>query len=199
MHAHTHLSHKHTYTYINRYVYNAYIYIYIRIYAYNHTSRLSYAQPCLTHVDTRACACPHVCAHPRARTTARTASTTRPSASRQAARRPGRIGGAYHVQRGDRGGVPRADVSVERRRRLERLRAEPNAVHADGTRSHASSSDAWAPTHAPTRARTSAQHVRASGARARIGDPILQCARIQLRAFIVSLNATCVCSIDLAS
>ncbi len=39
--------------------------------------------------------------------------------------------GAYRGQRGDTSGVPRADVRVERRRRAERLRAEPLAVDAE--------------------------------------------------------------------
>ncbi len=43
--------------------------------------------------------------------------------------RPGRKGSAYRKQRGDTRGVPRADVRVERRRRLERLRAEPRTQH----------------------------------------------------------------------
>jgi hypothetical protein len=45
--------------------------------------------------------------------------------------------GAYIAQRGDGGGVPRADVCVERRV-VERLRAEPHAVDADGKGSHVS-------------------------------------------------------------
>ena len=46
--------------------------------------------------------------------------------------------GAYIGQRGDTRSVPRADVRVERRRTVERLRAEPHAVHADGKGSHGS-------------------------------------------------------------
>ena len=64
--------------------------------------------------------------------------------------------GAYLGQRGDRGGVPRADVRVERRRREERLRAEPPAVDADGKALACFGADAWAPdrTHARARTRT---------------------------------------------
>jgi hypothetical protein len=36
--------------------------------------------------------------------------------------------GAYHIQHGDGGGVPRADVRVEGRRLGERLQAEPHEV-----------------------------------------------------------------------
>jgi hypothetical protein len=78
---------------------------------------------------------------------------------------PGRKGGAYPGQRGDRGGVPRADVRVERRRRVERLRAEPPVVHADRTRSHVSARMRARPiahTHACTRARA---HGRSTCAR----------------------------------
>ncbi len=39
--------------------------------------------------------------------------------------------GAYISHVGHRSGVPRADVCVENEGLLERLRAEPNAVHAD--------------------------------------------------------------------
>ena len=66
---------------------------------------------------------------------------------------PGRKGGAYRVQRGDRGGVPRADVRVERRRRQERLRAEPAAVDADGKALARFGADACAPNRTRTRAR----------------------------------------------
>ena len=62
--------------------------------------------------------------------------------------------GAYLGQRGDRGGVPRADVRVERRRRVERLRAEPPAVDADGNALARVGADAWPPNRTRTRART---------------------------------------------
>ena len=61
--------------------------------------------------------------------------------------------GAYIVQRGDRRGVPRADVRVERRRRLERLPAEPPAVDADGKALARFGADAWAPNRTRARAR----------------------------------------------
>ena len=66
---------------------------------------------------------------------------------------PGRKGGAYRGQRGDTSGVPRADVRVERRRRLERLRAEPRAVHAGGKALARFGADARAPDRTRTRAR----------------------------------------------
>jgi hypothetical protein len=71
-------------------------------------------------------------------------------------------GGAYLGQRGDRRGVPRADVRVERRRRGERLRAEPHAVDADGRALACVGADACAPklgTRAHTRAHTDAARV----------------------------------------
>ena len=76
---------------------------------------------------------------------------TRPPAL---ARRPGRKGGAYLVQRGDTSGVPRADVRVELRRRVERLRAEPPALDADGKALARFGADAWAPDRTRTRAHT---------------------------------------------
>ena len=64
--------------------------------------------------------------------------------------------GAYVGQRGDRRGVPRADVRVERRRREERLRAEPPAVDADGNALERVGADVRAPDRTRTRARTDA-------------------------------------------
>ena len=61
--------------------------------------------------------------------------------------------GAYLGQRGDTSGVPRADVRVERRRRPERLRAEPPAVDADGNALARVGADARAPDRTRTRAR----------------------------------------------
>ena len=124
MHAHTHLSHKYVSTYI--FMYNAYKYVYTRtsIYPVFRTRSYTYTR-----------------GHPRMRVPTRLHTHARiddpPSASRPQwrAARAGK-GGAYPEQRGDRGGVPRADVRVERRRLVERLRAEPSAFHADGTRSH---------------------------------------------------------------
>ncbi len=130
MHAHTHLPQK-TYIPIHIRIMHTYIYIYIYTYIKNPTFLLAAIPTHVgvhtrTHVGTRACACPHVCAH------------TQENASAAPPRRPGRKGGAYKGQRGDRRGVPRADVRVERRRNVERLRAEPRAVEADGTRAHVS-------------------------------------------------------------
>jgi hypothetical protein len=168
MHAHTHLSHKYTYT--DLYMYNAYIYTNTYIHSYI-PSFVRAAIP--THVGTRKCACPHVCAPTRVRasavpprTTGRAASNARRSRPAAGVRRPGpEKGGAYIGQRGDGRGVPRADVRVERRRMLERLRAEPPAVHADGTRSHVSARMRRSPIpHAHTRARARAP----DAARARV-------------------------------
>jgi hypothetical protein len=175
--------------YIYIYIYiHTYIYIYIHIHTYTHIhtyipSLLRAAIP--THVDARACAGPQVCAHTRARLGGRRRAQ-RPAPHRRpaehvppaVARRPGRKGGAYIVPRDDRRSVPRADVRVECRRIVERLRAEPPAVHADGTRSHASAWMRGRPiAHANTRARARTQHVRACVRRARIGDPFVGVAR----------------------
>jgi hypothetical protein len=137
------ISHTSTYLPICICMMHTYMCTYIYIHAYI-PSFVRAAIP--THVGTRACACPHVGAHTRARasaapprTTARVASTTRRARpARGGAPARAEKGGAYIVQRGDRGGVPRADVRVERRRLLEHLRAEPSAVHADGERGHVS-------------------------------------------------------------
>jgi hypothetical protein len=138
-----------------------------------HITRLCYAQLYL-HTWTPAHARAHTSAHayPRARIGGPAAHNGPrriehpPSASRlrwRAAR--GRKGGAYRVQRGDTGGVPCADVRVERRSRLERLRAEPPAVHAGGRRAHVSARMLWRPiAHAHTRALTDAARGRVSAA-----------------------------------
>ena len=69
--------------------------------------------------------------------------------------------GAYIEQRGDRCGIPCADVGVERRRRVERLRAEPPAIHADGRRSHV-----WARMHRrPIAHEHTSEHGRSTWAR----------------------------------
>jgi hypothetical protein len=148
--------------YIYIYVYIIFnIYIYIRMHTYIHTSTPSLVRAAIpTHGNTRACARPHVCAHTRARIGGAAAHNgprrTDVPAERvppAVARRPGRKGGAYLIQEGDRGGVPRADVRVERRRRVERLQAEPPAVHADGRRSHVTARMRARPiAHAHTRA-----------------------------------------------
>jgi hypothetical protein len=59
----------------------------------------------------------------------------RPSAVRRGARRA--ESGAYAGQARDGGGVPRADVGVKSRRRLERLRAENATLGGGGKCSHA--------------------------------------------------------------
>ena len=124
----------------------------------------------------------------------------RPSASRRGGAPPGAESGAYRGQRGDRRGVPRADVHVEHQRLVERLRAEPHAVRADGEGSHVFGADTWAPRPTPTRARAHTDaHVGASVAHARIGDPFLY---VDIRMDIdisidhVYRNYRCVCSMD---
>ncbi len=173
---------KFTYTYM----YHAYIFINIHIYThiYIHTSRLSYAQLYL-RTGTAARARAYTLASTRARAHIGGAARTKRPASHQrpaervppaVARRPGRNGGAYPMQHGDRRGVPRADVRVKRRRPPERLRAERFAVHADGTRSHVSAQMRGRPiARAHARART--QHVDACVRRACIGDPFVRVAR----------------------
>ena len=124
------------YHYIAIYIYILCINIYTYTYKYScvHLSTLSSARPYL-HPWPRASECLHVCARARAsavppRTAGRAAIEARPSASATPAVARRRAGsGAYGGQRRDRRGVPRADVRVERRRRVERLRAEPPAVN----------------------------------------------------------------------
>jgi hypothetical protein len=101
--------------------------VYIHMYIFGCMYRTSpprgrtYTQgPAQARADT--CAHAHASAVPP-RTTGRAASKPRPSASAMV-RAGGAGSGAYLVQRGDGRGVPRADVGVESRRRLERLRAE---------------------------------------------------------------------------
>jgi hypothetical protein len=87
----------------------------------------------------------HSCAQARARARrdiggaaahiGRTCVGDRPSAVRRGARRA--ESGAYRAQRRDGGGVPRADVRVEGRRRVERLRAENATLDGGLRRSHA--------------------------------------------------------------
>jgi hypothetical protein len=90
----------------------------------------------------------------------------RPSAVRRGARRAG--SGAYEGQRRDGGSVPRADVRVEGRRRLERLRAENTTLGGGGKCSHASARMRARPrTH--TRARAHAR-LGACAAHVRHGD-----------------------------
>ncbi len=193
------ISTQHLYIFIH--IYN--IYIYMHTYTYLHVSRLCYAQLYL-HTCTPAHARAHMSANTSAsahrrslpRTTARAASNARRARPTRTGAPPGRQGGAYIGQRGDTGGVPRADVRVECRRHEERLRAEPPAVHADSTRSHASARMRGRPIpHAHARAQ--AQHVRARVRRARIGDPFV---RVASRAWIqlhwVYIHCICARSID---
>ena len=145
------------------------IYLHIRM----HVSNLPSARPYLPP-SPRASKCLQMSAHARAsamppHTTGRAASKPRRGVRRSACHRAG--SGAYSVHVRHRRGVPRADVRVERRRRVERLRAEV----ARGPRRRDAlarfGADACAPKHARThtrahmlRARTCAQHVRASTA-----------------------------------
>ncbi len=76
-------------------------------------------------------------------------------------RATGPEGGAYNVHVRHGRGVPRADVRVEHRRLVERLRAEPHAVHAIGKRSHGSARIRVRP-HPHPQART---HARTTCAR----------------------------------
>ncbi len=128
---------------------HTYIYIYIYIYIYMYV-------------------CMYVCIYiyafflTRARTTA--APHRRPAERARYNATPPVESGAYPGQTGDTRGVPRADVRVERSRRLERLRAEPHAVHADGKCAHA---------YALARAHTDALLGTAPRVQARIGDPVL--------------------------
>jgi hypothetical protein len=184
-----------------------YMYIYIHIYiTYMHISRHCYAQLYLhtwaptrlrTHTRARASAVPP-------RTTARAASTTR--RARPAA---GPKGGAYIGQVGDTRGVPRADVRAERRRVGERLRAEPTAVHADGTRSPWSTPTERArmcrrgceraQSHTHTHARTDAARGRVCAAGAhrrslhRCSQPRMD---IDTCMRCVYVHCVCACSID---
>ncbi len=107
------------------------------MYTYTHISRLSYAQLYLrtwapAHARAHMSAHTHASAHRRRRRAQRPAPRPTTRRARPACGcTPARAGkgGAYRGQRGDRRGVPRADVRVERRRRVERLRAEPPAVN----------------------------------------------------------------------
>ena len=141
------------------------------MYTYTHISRLSYAQLYLrtwapAHAGAHTSAHTHASAHRRRRRAQRPAPHRRPAecVPPAVARRPGRKGGAYLVHVRHRRGVPRADVRVERRRRDERLRAEPPVVDADGTRSHVPARMRGRPTRAssaPARDRTRMQdHTR---------------------------------------
>jgi hypothetical protein len=112
-----------------------------------------------------ACSCAHARAHRRCRRAQRAAPHRSPAerVRRSACRRA--ESGAYRAQRGHTRNVPRADVRVERRRRPERLRAEPPAVPADGGRAHVSAQMCVRPiARAHTRARTDAARARVCAA-----------------------------------
>jgi hypothetical protein len=129
-----------------------------------------------TPAQASACTCAHARAHRRCRRAQPAAPHRSPAerVRRSACNRA--ASGAYPVHVRHRRGVPRADVRVERRRRPERLRAEPPAVHVDGGRAYVSAPMRGRPiARAHARART--QHVRECVRRARIGDPFVGVAR----------------------
>ncbi len=100
----------------------------------------------------------------RAQRRRRAASTTRPRLSRRGGTARGRRGGAYPGQRGDRGGVPRTDVRVERRRREECLRAEATRGRRRRNALACVGADARAPDRMCTHARTDAARGRVCAA-----------------------------------
>jgi hypothetical protein len=103
-----------------------------------HTYIPSFLRAPFMHTWTPAQASAYTCVRTRARASAVPPCRIedRPSASAAVARRRPKSG-AYRVQVADARGVPRADVCVERRSPVERLRAEPHAVvHAGGKDSH---------------------------------------------------------------
>jgi hypothetical protein len=106
--------------------------------------------------------------------------------------------GPYRVHVRHRRGVPRADVCVERRRLVERLRAVTPAVDADGTRWHMSAC-VGTRSHTCTRARTDAARGRvcAAGPHRRSGRRDSQ-TRMEIDTCIHhgSINCVCACSID---
>ncbi len=129
------------------------------IYAHTHPN-LSSAYPSL-HVWTPALPSAYTSAHARI---GGAATHNRPrlfegppsaSATPAVARRGAEIG-AYRGQRGNGRGVPCADVRVEHRHRVQRLRAEPLAVDADGKSSHVAARVTWAPILTRARARARA-------------------------------------------
>jgi hypothetical protein len=175
-----------SFTQVHIYLIDTYkAYVYIHTYTYIHVSRLCYAQLYL-HTGTPAHARALMSAHTRG-AHRRSRRAQRPVPHRTPAERiPPAValrraekGGAYIGERGDTRGVPRADVRVERRRIVERLRAEPPAVHADSARARTCRRRMRAPpiarAHARARART--QHTGARVRRARIGDPFISVAR----------------------
>ncbi len=156
------------------------------MYPYIHTCNPSFVRAAVpTHADARACAGPLVCAHTHARIGGPAAHNGMRRIEHPAervppavARCPARGERAYVLQRGDRGGVPRADVCVERRRRKEGLRAEPPAVDAGKKGSQVSVQTRGRPC---ARAHTRDAHGRSPWARVgggqHIGDPFVGVAR----------------------
>ncbi len=162
MHAHTHLSHKYTlatyicimHTYRYRYIYvyaciHTHIYPVLRTRSYTHTrGRPHMRMPTRLRAHTRA-RIGGAAAHNGPRRTDDPPSASRPRW--RAAR--SRKGGAYPTQVRHSRGVPCADVRVERRRILERLRAEPPTVHRGRNALACVGADAWAPNRTRTYAR----------------------------------------------
>jgi hypothetical protein len=175
----------HWYTYIYTRPILMYIYVYnicpkVHIYC-TYTESLLHPRSHTNIPWKPAHASARTCSHARAHRRRRRAQPAAPHRSpaervRHCARRPGRKG-AYIGQVHDTRGVPRADVRVERRSRLERLRAEAaRGPRRRDARARFERRCVRAETRPHPRARTSAQHVRASGAHARIGDPTLHVA-----------------------
>jgi hypothetical protein len=140
------------------------MYVYIRM----HVPNLRSARPYL-HPRPRASESLHVCARARAsavppRTTGRAAFEARPSAS--AVVHAGGPGAAHTWYNEVTAAVFHAPMFALNADAEENACApKPHAVDADGARSHGSARmRARRSTPAPTRARTSAQHVRASAA-----------------------------------
>jgi hypothetical protein len=84
------------------------------------------ANACHRYMPTYTYPCIYLDSHVRPRRIEHRRSASKPH------RAPAADSGAYPEQRRHRRGVPRTDLRVERRRPVERLRAEPHAVHADG-------------------------------------------------------------------
>ncbi len=139
---------------------HVYIHTYIPLYAQLYLRTWAPA-----HARAHTSAHTHARAHRRRRRAQRPAPHRRPAerVPPAVARRPGRKGGAYTGQIGHTRGVPRADVRVERLGTLERLRAEPPAVHADGKALACVGADACAPDRTRARTDTARGRVCAAG------------------------------------